>query len=675
MAEIVSEFPHVVQCLEHVEIPMPDGVRLAARIWMPKDAEAHPVPAILEYIPYRKRDGVRLRDSRMHRYLAGHGYACVRVDLRGSGDSDGLLLDQYRQQELEDGLEILRWIAAQSWCDGNVGMQGISWGGFNSLQIAALDPPQLKGIVTVCSTDDLYQDNMHYMGGCLLTDNLSEATTMFSLNGCPPDPQLVGDRWRRMWFDRLEHNDPWIAIWLSHQRRDAYWQHGSVSEDYKSIRCPVMAVGGWVDGYTNAIFRLLRHLDVPRLGLIGPWSHKYPHEGQPGPAIGFLQEMLRWWDKWLKGEDTGIMKEPMLRAWMQESVPPTTSYAYRPGRWVGEAVWPSPRIRPYRMKLAPNRLIKSNRSRKGRQQIVSVQSPLSVGLFAGKWCSYAAAPDLPHDQREEDGGALVFESGPLARDIEILGAPTVELEISSSRPVAMVAARLSDVAPDGKATRVTYGLLNLPHRKGHRQPEAIETNTFFFVKVDLNHVAQSFPKGHRIRLSVSTSYWPLAWPPPRPVRLFINTTNSTLELPQRRPVASDRKLAFLQAECASSPAPKVVEPPAHDWLVTRRLADDVSTLAVTKDEGVLHFDEIDLDLGDRTWEYYTYQGDDFCSLTGETKTQRIFRRGDWRVEILTRSVVTSDEENFCIRCELDAYEGTTRVFSRNWSYTIPRDLV
>ncbi len=219
----------------------------------------------------------------------------------------------------------------QPWCNGNVGMMGISWGGFNGLQIAALRPPALKAIITVCSTDDRYADDVHYMGGCLLGDNLSWASVMFAFNSLPPDPRVVGPKWKEMWAERLSGSGLWLEKWLRSQRRDEYWKHGSVCEDYSAIQCPVFAISGWADGYSNAVFRLMQNLDVPRLGLIGPWSHRYPHMGVPGPAIGFLQEALRWWDQWLTGKDTQIMSEPMLRLWIQDSVAPSTGYAQRPG--------------------------------------------------------------------------------------------------------------------------------------------------------------------------------------------------------------------------------------------------------------------------------------------------------------------------------------------------------
>lgn len=671
----VDAFPYKVKEVEHLTIPVTDGIHLAARLWLPEGAEQTPVPAIFEYIPYRKRDLTRYRDDITHRYLAGYGYACIRVDIRGSGESEGVLVDQYRQSEMDDGVAVIQWLTEQPWCDGNVGMMGISWGGFNSLQVAALQPPGLKAIISACSTDDLYLDNMHYMGGCLLTDNLSESTTMFSVNTCPPDPQLVGERWREMWLERLAGSGLWLDIWLRHQRRDDYWRHGSVCEDYSAIRCPVMAVGGWADGYTNAIFRLLEHLEVPRLGLVGPWGHKYPHMGKPGPAIGFLQETLRWWDHWLKGEETGIMEEPMLRAWMQESVPPTTQYHFRPGRWVAETEWPSANIRWREFPLAPYRLVTNTAQRRRNDAVQSVQSPLSVGLFAGKWCSYTYAPDLPHDQREEDGGALVYDSAPLEEPLEIIGMPEVELELTANRPVAMVAVRLSDVAPDDKTTRVTYGLLNLQHRHDNEALEPLEPGKRYRVRVSMNNIAQQFPAGHRLRLSLSTSYWPLAWPPPEPVCLNIHTQGSTLRLPERSAQPVDAKVSFAEPEGAPPAVIEQLEPPHHNWLVHRDLAEDVSVLEVIKDEGTYRIETIDMEVGDSTRDWYTYQGDDFNSLRGENRTERTFRRGDWSVRTTTRTVLIADATNFYIHAELDAYEGDKRLYSQNWDRTIPRDGV
>jgi len=670
----VTSFPHDVREIENQWIEMPDGAKLAARIWLPADAGKNPVPAILEYIPYRKRDFTAPRDAVNHPYFAGHGYASVRVDLRGSGDSDGVLRDEYLQQELDDGVEVIKWIANQPWCDGNVGMIGISWGGFNGLQIAAMQPPELKAIITVCSTDDRYADDVHHMGGCLLSDNLSWASVMFAYNALPPDPLIVGERWRDMWLERLHGSGLWLEKWLSHQRRDAYWKHGSVCENFSRIQCPVMAVSGWADGYSNAVFRLVENLAVPRKGLIGPWSHKYPHMGVPGPAIGFLQEALRWWDRWLKNIDNTIMDEPMLRVWMQDSVPPTTHYRRRPGRWIAEPCWPSTNIHWRSYPLAPWRLAQPDET--PAETPMQIQSPLSVGLFAGKWCSYAAAPDLPHDQREEDGGALTFDSDHLEENLEILGPPIAEFELSADQPVAMIAVRLSDIAPDDKATRITYGLLNLTHRESSEAPQPLEPGKRYRIRVQLNDVAQSFPKGHRLRLSVSTSYWPLAWPPPNPVRLTIYTGACRLFLPIRPPRLDDQRLrAFDDPEGAAPCEQTMIEPPNHNWRVIRDLAKDQSTLHVVKDEGVKQLDDIDLVVRDRIDEWYIYREDDFNSVRGETQCVRELRRDDWNTRTTTRTILTADENNFCVIADLDAWEGDRRVYANSWDCTIKRDLL
>lgn len=673
---VATDLPHDVEVDENAFIPMRDGARLAARIWRP--VGTGPVPAVLEYIPYRKRDLTRGRDSVNHPYIAGHGYVAVRVDMRGSGDSDGVIVDEYRPQEHEDAEDVIAWLAEQEWCDGSVGMMGISWGGFNSLQVAARRPPALKAIISASATEDLYVDNMHYMGGCLLADNLSEATVMFAFNSLPPDPAIVGDRWRDMWHERLAGSGLWLETWLEHQRRDDYWKPASVCEDYSRIQVPVLAVGGWADGYTNAIFRLLQHLDVPRKGLIGPWGHKYPHTGVPGPAIGFLQEVVRWWDHWLKGKDTGLEDEPMLRAWMQDSTPPSASYDDRPGRWIAEPSWPTPNVEEREWTLTRWGLVDGEVD---ERHPLPIQSPLSVGMFAGKWASYAAVPDLPYDQREEDGGALVFETPPFEEQVELLGLPYVDLEVEADKPVAQVALRLSDVAPNGEATRVTYGLLNLTHRDGSEEPQPLEPGERYRVRVGLNGIAHSFPAGNRLRLSLSTSYWPLVWPSPERATVTVHTGTSRLVVPVRpRRPEDDALRPFGEPEGAPELEVTHLEPGEHHWRVTRDLVTDVSTLEVVNDQGAFRIDETGTMVRRATNEWYSFRWNEVNSVRGETRTVRRLERDDWRVEVKTRTVLTSTPDDFVVTAQLDAYEldeqrGNPRVFSQSWERAIPRDLV
>jgi putative CocE/NonD family hydrolase len=671
----VTSFPYEVRVDEHVWITVADGTRLAAKIWRPVVSDDEPVPAILEFIPYRKRDLTAPRDSIHHRYFAGYGYACARVDLRGSGDSEGVLRDEYLDEELSDAEQILAWLAEQPWCTGRTGMMGISWGGFNALQVATRRPPSLDAILTASSTDDRYADDVHYMGGCLLSDNLSWASTMFAYTTSPPDPALLGERWRELWLERMRGSGLWIEEWLAHQRRDSYWQHGSCCEDYSAIQCPVFAVSGWADGYSNAVFRLLAGLDVPRKGLIGPWSHKYPHLGVPGPAIGFLQEAVRWWDHWLKGRDTGVMDEPMLRVWMQDSVPPSTSYDERPGRWLAESAWPSTRICEKDFRLGKGRLLDPGSP--AERDAVTVQSPLSVGQYGGKWCSYLAPPDLPYDQREDDGGSLVFDSDELSERFEILGAPVASLEFTVSAPVAMVAVRLSDIAPDGSVARVSYGLLNLTHRDGHAEPKPLRPGQRYHAEVALNGIAHSFLPGHRIRVAISTSYWPLAWPPPEPVLLTVLLEESIVRLPIRPedPALDGLLRPFSEPEGAPAIATTQLEPGEEKWTVSRDLVTYASQMHVVKDLGTVHFEDIDLAVTRRADEWYSWTAEDFTSVRGEVLWHNEFRRADWNVRTETRTVLSCTRDDFYIHAELDAYEGAERILSRNWNTTIPRDCV
>jgi len=669
----VALFPRPVRELENVWIPLADGCRLAARVWLPADAERDPVPGVLEYIPYRKRDFMAQRDALIHPYLAGHGYACLRVDLRGSGDSDGVLTDEYLERELADADEVIAWIAAQPWCTGTVGMMGNSWGGFNALQVAARRPPALRAIITSCSTDDRYADDVHYMGGCLLLDNLRWGSMMFSHNSRPPDPALVGERWRELWTARLEGSGLWLDTWLRHQRRDAYWKHGSVCEDFKAITCPVYAVGGWADAYTNAIPRLMRGLGVPRKGMIGQWAHRYPHMALPGPAVGFLQLAVQWWDAHLKARETPIAREPFLRIWMQESVPPAHHYPERAGRWIAESAWPSPRIRPRRLVLAPGRL---EPAAPGREVALGVRSPETVGLYAGRWCAHGTGLDLPTDQRLEDGGSLVFDTEPLGERVELLGAPVLELELAADRPVALVAARLSDVAPDGAATRVSYGLLNLTHRDGHEAPAPLTPGKRYRVRLQLADVAQAFPAGHRVRLALSTAYWPTAWPAPEPVTLTVYTGASTLELPERPPDPADAGLPPLPpAEAPPALRTTVLEPARAARTVHHDLAGDVVTQEALQDSGLFRLDDIDLTVQTVVTERYDIRPDDPLSARADVATTLRMRRGAWRVETRTRTVLTATREEFRVQASLDAFEGEARVFCRSWNTAVPRDLV
>ena len=420
-----------VRIEEHIWITLSDGCRLGARLWLPDTAPRVRVPAILEYIPYRKRDGTRARDDPMHGYFAEHGYAAVRVDMRGSGESDGHLADEYLRQEQDDALEVIAWIARPALVHGRRRHAGQVVG---RLQRAAGRRPPPAG-AEGDHHDLLHRQPLHRRHPLHGRLRAQRQSLVGQHHARLPEPAARSGHRRGRTGASAGSSDsrtlPFFpALWLAHQRYDDYWKHGSVCEDFAAIDCPVLAIGGWTDAYTNAVPRLLAGLKVPRLGIIGPWGHVYPHDGVPGPAIGYLQEAVRWWDQWLKGRDTGIMKEPMLRAYIEDPVPPEGTRTFTPGRWVGERTYPSPDIR--RSGCICARTEASARSG-GASTDFAIRSPQSHGKAAGEWMGAGCPGEQPTDQRLDDGGALVFETAALDRRVRCAGCPRAAA--AASRPM------------------------------------------------------------------------------------------------------------------------------------------------------------------------------------------------------------------------------------------------
>lgn len=653
--------------IENLWIPLADGCRLAARIWMPADARENPVPAIIEYIPYRKRDQTSPRDESMHPQMAAHGYACIRIDIRGNGESDGLMQDEYLPQELSDGVEAIEWIAAQAWCNGDVGMMGISWGGFNGLQIAALRPPALKAVITVCSTDDRYADDIHYRGGCLLTDNLGWSAAMMAYSSRPPDPALVGERWREMWLERLE-NMPFLAAnWLEHQLRDEFWQHGSVCEDFSAIEIPVLAVGGWADAYTNAIPRLLSGLGSRAYGLIGPWGHKYPHIGIPGPAVDFIPEMIRWWDHHL-GQRREITL-PALRAYVLDGPDSGEGTDERAGYWIGEENWPSPNVSAEVLHLDRAGLLVAEAGGAGARSIWSAQT---VGLDGGRYYPKAGRADLAIEQSRDDGGSLCFDSAPLAEPMVLLGAPIADLVLSVDRPQANIAVRLCHVAPDGASHRISVGVLNLTHDASHQEVKALAANTPRKIRVQLDDIVYRVPAGHRLRLSISTTYWPMIWPSPEPVTLTVEAEGSRISLPVRE----DRGQGAVEIEpmpIASQANLETLQEPVTERRICRDLMTGEVTIHAVDDTGLKRIPSHGIEFGAASREEYSINDKDPLSAQMSAHWSTETGRGEWRVRTESRQKMWSDRTSFHLEAELVGFEGEREVFRKNWQRVIQRN--
>ena len=667
----VKSFPRKVREIPNTFITLPDGTRLAARIWMPADAEKNPVPVILEYLPYRKRDGTHVRDALTHPYIAGHGYACVRVDMRGNGDSEGLMFDEYTQQELDDAVDVIAWLVRQPWSTGRVGMMGISWGGFNSLEVAALRPPGLQAIITLCSTDDRYSDDIHYKGGCLLNENLGWSATMFAYSSRPPDPALVGERWRAMWLERLQA-EPLLAIpWLQHPHRDAYWKHGSVNEDIGAIRAAVLAVGGWNDAYTNAVPRLVGTVQAPVKGIIGPWAHRYPHFALPEPRIGFLQEALRWWDRWLKDADTGVENDPAFRTYIMDLRRPGASVTHIPGRWVSDSAWPGDRHELRRLYLNHDALGQA----RGPATRRTLASPQTTGADSGEYCIIWLGPEFPGDQRRDDAGSLIFDSAPLTANADLMGAAVLHLKFSVDKPVANVAVRLNAVWPDGAVSRLSYAVLNLCHRDSHEHPQPLEPGKAYTVRIQLDDVAYKLPKGHRLRVSISTSYWPLIWPAPEPVVLTLHTGASCIDLPVRKARRAEVAPVFAPAESASAVKLVEIDPPTHRRELTIDQHTGVQRLSIVDDFGRSTIAEH----GMTTWacgrETYDIHPDDPLSARQQCHWSEERSRGEWKVRTETYSAMTASKTHWHVTGRLEAYEGEVKILTREWDQKIKRRLV
>jgi predicted acyl esterase len=505
--------------IEHVVVPMADGTRLATTLYLP--AVSEPVPCLLEALPYRKDDltatyrpeYVRLRDE--------HAFAVARVDVRGTGSSEGLATDEYPEQEQEDLGEVIAWLAAQPWCSGAVGMFGTSYSGFNSLHLAACQPPALGAVVAIYSSDDRYTDDVHYMGGALrLLDVVDYPTYMVAMNALPPVPSLFGHRWVDEWHRRVEDLEPWLLRWVQEQCDSAYWRQGSVRPAYDRIRCPTMLVGGWADGYRNNTFRTVTALQgngVPHRLLLGPWSHMSTATSLPGPHLDLVPVMARWFDRWLRGDDSGgYDDEPALTWFAQRSTGPAPDRSLVEGEWRSAPSWP----------LAGSSVDEKSLG----SGVVSYEVRPDVGTAAWNSCAGSLPWGQPADQRFDDAASITWEWP--SEGFSLLGHPVLRLRVASSQPVASLSAKLCDVFADGTSSLLCRGLLNLTHRASSASPSPLPVDEW--VDVELEMEAMSFDAvrpGHVLRLSLAGVDWPNTVAPPRPLTLRIDRSASSLLLP------------------------------------------------------------------------------------------------------------------------------------------------
>ena len=643
--------------LDPVWFELSDGCRLAARIWLPDGADERPVPAILEAVPYRRNDGTFEGDDPRYAWWAERGFAGVRVDIRGSGDSDGVLLDEYLAQEQDDDCELIAQIAALPWCNGKVAMLGYSWGGFAALQVAARRPPGLGAIVTVNSTTRRYTDDCHYVGGSVSAhDMLGWATAMLTFQAKPPDPTVVGDRWRERWLARLDASPAFIEAWLSQPLESDFWRHGSVAFDLAAIKVPVLAVGGLTDPYRNAVLELVDGLPGPCEGLLGPWAHGYPHAVTPGPQIAFLADVARFLGRHLRGD--AAEAQPRLRTFLAHPDPPRSET--RTGRFIGLAAVPRSALR---LALGDGTLSESA----GERLAIAIPTDLRAGRAAGNWCPYSAGVG-PLDQRDDDARSACFDGAPLDAPLALVGTPVCELELAADAPLAQVTARLCSVAPDGSSHLLARGTLNLTHREGHDRVVPLTPGVAVRCEIRIDAVSHELPAGHRLRLALSPASWPWIWPSPTLVELTLH--GGTLLLPVAAATAPAIELG--SGEDVTPVEVEVREPRRGSAIFSD--ADGLLTQTSKPDflGGSRLIVPLGIEVAETAGAIYRIRPDDPLSAEVQNFGGVTLTRGDWSVRVETEAMLRCTADWFFATSTLRAYEGDELVRERRFTTSVPR---
>ena len=653
-------------------IPMPDGVRLAADVYFPEDMQDGKLPVLLEYLPYRKDDS-RQRNFELYSYFLNHGYAVARVDIRGTGNSEGRTIPyEYSDIELDDGEQVIAWLAAQPFSSGQVGMFGISWGGFNSIQMAVRNPPALKAFIAVCATEDLYQEDVHYIDGIMHTDSWMMSNDLY--NSLPGAPGFVMDEaWYRNRFDV----EPSVFTYMRQQRDGPFWDRASALKKYDQIRIPGFHIGGWFDGYRDSLPRMLENVKAPVKAMIGPWDHDFPHNASHTPQMEWRHEAVRWFDHWLKGIDTGIMDEPKFAVYVRDWHPPGPGVYDFPGRWRWEDGWPIGRTRSETwFAQGTGNLARTT----AETSVEKLEYVPSSGLEAGgpvMWWG-SVLPDL----QPSDDHALVYDSEPLELPLEILGEPVAHLRVSASATRANWIVRIADVAPDGRVTHVAAAAFNGTHRVSAWEPVDIVPGEEFPLAIEMHFTSWVFPPGHRIRFAVTNSQWPMLWPTPYPMTTTLalggeqgarvvlpvipQMTAGAWRSPDFKPPAADPDLpGFATLDAGNSTGYGEIEAVQHDARTGEAYGVATNTGAYQYPWGIERFEErIEHRTSDSNPANTSVKG---IYALEEELPGRLLR---FEQEVVFRS----DLENFHLTFDRRVLVNGELKHQKQWRETIPRDF-
>ncbi|HWO71067.1 MAG TPA: CocE/NonD family hydrolase [Actinomycetota bacterium] len=640
-------------------LEMDDGVRIAVTLFFPDGPG--PWPALLEARPYRKDDVTWSQTHDYRRLCREGGYVVCRADVRGTGSSEGVAEDEYTEREHRDWLRVIDWLATQPWSTGAVGMFGKSYSGFNAIQVAMLRPPALKAIVPIFATDRRFTDDVHYGGGARRgIDVLDYPLSMVAMNALPPVPALAGPGWRERWRERIERTEPWMLRWLEEQTESAYWRHGSLHGRYETIEAATLIVAGHADGYHNMAFRTFAALQAPKALLFGPWSHMSPDVSMPGPRIDHLRELLRWFDRWLKGVDNGVDREPPIRIFVRRPTPPEPDLESFRGTWRFEPAWPPERLREQVRPLSSS----SISGRRPPRDALEIRG--DVGVTGSIWCADDLPFGTPWDQRADEAFSLVYEWPPLDDELEIMGHPRVDVSLSADVPVAYLSAKLCDAFPDGTSALVTRGILNLTHRDSHERPTPLEPGRTHQVTIELDATAYVFEPGHRIRLDLAAADFPSSWPPPLPGTISVSREGSRLVLPvlQGPPPVTEAPTFG-----PGAPAPETRK-------ATWRIEEDV--LGRTRSVVIGHDAEEETEDGTRV----SSLGGGHITVSTVDPGQAV-AQGRYRYEVAwpeatvrteATGTLRSDVRTYRLELELVVLEDGREIARRRWEREVPRHL-
>ncbi|RLV49072.1 CocE/NonD family hydrolase [Nocardioides mangrovicus] len=655
--------------IEHgVRIPMRDGTLLSADLYLP-DGEG-PWPLVLEYQPYRK-DEVD-SEKRFYTGLPEHGYVVARLDVRGTGASPGTVSDEYVEQEQQDGYDAVEWLAEQPFCDGNVNMMGISYGGFTALQVAATQPPHLRSVIPMHFTDDRYRDDCHYVGGHprMYYDIGFYGTFMVAYNALPPDPSWAED-WAEVWQQHLEGDEPYLLTWLSNQTDGPYWRHGSVGDIAEDIRCPVFMIGGWGDGYRNAPLRLYEKLTVPARVLMGPWNHAVPDSAVPGPRIDHLHEVVRWLDHWCgrEGGDAGLDPAPVV-VYEQHFEPPVDAdRTLQPGCWRAERSWPPAGAATTTLHLGEDGTLAADAPDPGQDTLVY---DATVGTHGGLW-SAGVAFGLPGDQRPDEARSAVYTTEPLTEDLHLLGRATLTLHVSTSATVIGFVANLNDVAPDGSSQLVAKGVLNATRRESLSTPQPLEPGRIYELQIEIDTTSWRFQRGHRLRIAVANADWPNMWPTPEPATSLLHCGTghlSRLEIPTA-PATPEVEAPVFRA-APDEPEPHLSLAHAPTWRVER---DALSRQTWVR----YHFDYAERvnahTVVERSYDFETHvDPDDPARASAHGAHTSTIRREGTTTVAVAGTTITGSPTHFHLTTQVQVHVNGVHRAARNWTISIPREL-